>query len=135
MQQNQLTLIDQTIGNVAYLPQSVPNYQFGEVVLNPVLAELATSGPGKLRQHSTYIQQSYEALLDYVRFTLFDNDVPALRIAERENQALLDYRAALFKRRVAVFDVSSIFVSPERLLDAYQLEWNPTAYSASWEKK
>lgn len=49
VQQNQLTLIDQTIGNVAYLPQSVPNYQFGEVVLNPVLAELATSGPGKLR--------------------------------------------------------------------------------------
>lgn len=42
-------MIDQTIGNIAYLPQSVPNYQFGEVVLNPVLAELATSGPGKLR--------------------------------------------------------------------------------------
>lgn len=70
-----------------------------------------------------------------MRFALFDNDVPALRIAERENRALLDYRAALFKRLVAVFDVSSIFVSPERLLDAYQLEWNPTAYPASGEKK
>ena len=56
IQQNGLTLIDQTqVGNVAYLPQSIPNYQFGEVVLNPVLAELATNGPGKLRQHSTYI--------------------------------------------------------------------------------
>lgn len=70
-----------------------------------------------------------------MRYALFDNDVSTLRITENENMALLDYRQALFKRRVAVLDVSSVFVSPDRLLNAYRLEWNPTAFPAAGEKK
>lgn len=97
----------------------MPNYQFGEIVINPVLAELATNGPAKLKQHSTYIQQSYQALLDYVRYALFDNDVSAFKITEQDNRAILSYRQALFKRRVTVFDISNIFIRPTNLLSAY----------------
>lgn len=50
--------------------------------MNPVIAELAERGSEKLGQHSTYIQQSYQTLLDYVRYTLFDNDVAQLKITE-----------------------------------------------------
>ena len=129
-------MIDQAqVNNIAYLPQSIPNYQFGEIVINPVLAELAMNGSAKLKQHSTYIQQSYQALLDYVRYALFDNDVAELDITEQDNRALLNYRSALFKRRVTVFDISNIFLSPTRLINAYQLEWNQTAYPAVAEKK